>query len=52
VGKGAQTLDYTTLVACCHELSSNWVPAKVEEVRVVLSHVQQTSSLLTAVAQH
>lgn len=31
-GKGVQTLDYTTLVACCHELTTKWVPSKVEEV--------------------
>ena len=31
--RAPQTLDYTTLVAACHELASNWVPAKVEEVR-------------------
>uniref|UniRef100_A0A383VBP0 NFACT RNA-binding domain-containing protein n=1 Tax=Tetradesmus obliquus TaxID=3088 RepID=A0A383VBP0_TETOB len=27
-----QTLDYTVLAACCHELSGSWVPSKVEEV--------------------
>lgn len=30
--KGVQTLDYTTLAACCHELSTSWIPSKVEEV--------------------
>lgn len=29
---GKQTLDYTALEACCHELSGLWVPSKVEEV--------------------
>jgi hypothetical protein len=28
-----QTLDYTVLAACCHELAGSWVPSKVEEVR-------------------
>jgi hypothetical protein len=28
-----QTLDYTVLAACCHELAGAWVPSKVEEVR-------------------
>ncbi|KAF8058048.1 rqcH [Scenedesmus sp. PABB004] len=27
-----QTVDYTALAACCHELSGAWVPSKVEEV--------------------
>eukprot|EP00879_Flechtneria_rotunda_P020093 GHRR01021133.1.p1 GENE.GHRR01021133.1~~GHRR01021133.1.p1 ORF type:complete len:570 (+),score=174.79 GHRR01021133.1:640-2349(+) len=27
-----QTLDYTALAACCHELTNSWVPSKVEEV--------------------
>ncbi|KAF6261230.1 fibronectin-binding protein A N-terminus-domain-containing protein [Scenedesmus sp. NREL 46B-D3] len=27
-----QTLDYTVLAACCHELAGSWVPSKVEEV--------------------
>jgi hypothetical protein len=31
-GNGAQTLDFTTLTACCHELTEDWVPSKVEEV--------------------
>jgi hypothetical protein len=32
VGRPKQTLDYTTLAACCHELLASWVPSKVEEV--------------------
>jgi hypothetical protein len=31
-----QTVDYTALAACCHELSKDWVPAKVEEVSRVV----------------
>lgn len=27
-----QTLDYTALAACVHELQHEWVPSKVEEV--------------------
>jgi hypothetical protein len=46
VGKGAQTLDYTTLVACCHELATNWVPAKVEEVSISDTNAQHASRLL------
>ena len=30
--KRRQTLDYTSLVACCNELKGTWVPSKVEEV--------------------
>lgn len=30
--RGKQAVDYTTLAACCRELSAAWVPAKVEQV--------------------
>jgi hypothetical protein len=33
-----QTVDYTALAACCHELSQEWVPAKVEEVSPVCQY--------------
>lgn len=30
-----QVVDYTTLAASCHEIAQSWVPAKVEQVRVI-----------------
>jgi hypothetical protein len=36
--KFKQTLDYTTLVACCNELKDAWAPSKIEEVSQI-AHV-------------
>jgi hypothetical protein len=38
-----QTLDYTVLAACCHELAVSWVPSKVEEVRALAGGTVQGS---------